>query len=112
MWNGAVVSLKEADRWICPECGAEVKVGARGCPACLARERRKGGLRAARGRPWEQDPSADGLDLPDRDFDYDDFVAREFGGKPHRRIGIKWWWWLTAAGLLVCFVWWSSGAGW
>jgi hypothetical protein len=30
-----------------------------------------------------------------------DFVAREFGSKPHRRIGIKWYWWETALVLAV-----------
>ena len=53
---------------------------------------------------WQQDKSADGLDLPDEDFDYDDFVAREFGGKPHRSIGIKWYWWVTALVLVVLII--------
>jgi hypothetical protein len=30
-----------------------------------------------------------------------DFVAREFGSKPHRRIGFKWYWWETALVLAV-----------
>jgi ribosomal protein L40E len=105
--------MKETtDTWICPDCGAEVKVGARGCPRCRARELRRRIARPAPRKQWQQDEALDGLDLPDEDFDYDDFVAREFGGKPHHRIGIKWWWWLTAAVLLACFIWWALGAGW
>ena len=46
----------------------------------------------------------DALDLPDEDFDYDEFVAKEFGHKPHRKIGIKWYWWVTAIVLLVLIV--------
>lgn len=46
----------------------------------------------------------DGLGLPEEDFDYDAFVAREFGIKPHKRIGIAWYWWVTAALLLAGMV--------
>lgn len=55
-------------------------------------------------KSWEQEPSGNGLDLPDNDFDYEDFVEREFGRKPHRQIGIAWYWWTTAAVLLVLFL--------
>ena len=56
-------------------------------------------------RSWEQDSDYDGLDLPDEDFDYDDFVAREFGKAPHRKVPIKWYWWVTAILLLVWMSW-------
>lgn len=52
-------------------------------------------------KSWEQDKAVDGLDLPDDDFDYDDFVAREFGKFPHRRTGLKWYWWALAVVLLA-----------
>jgi hypothetical protein len=53
------------------------------------------------------------LDLPDDDFDYDDFVAREFGrGRPRRRAGrspgMSLTWVLVAVGLALVF----AGAGW
>jgi hypothetical protein len=97
----------KADTYLCPGCDQEVVVGTRGCPHCQApRKRRKRSKAAASGatRSWAQDKSADGLGLPDDDFDYDDFVAREFGLKPHRRIGIQWYWWVTAVVLLVMIV--------
>lgn len=47
----------------------------------------------------------DGLDLPDDEFDYDEFVDREFSETPHRRIRIKWYWWLTAVVLLMWMAW-------
>lgn len=52
-------------------------------------------------RSWEQSTDYDGVDLPGDDFDYRDFAAREFGGAPHRRIGIRWYWWVTAVLLLA-----------
>ncbi len=39
-------------------------------------------------------------DFTDEDFDYEEFVAREFGGKPHRQLGVKWYWWLLGVALL------------
>ena len=98
----------KADTYLCPGCDKEVAVGSRACPHCNpAAEASRADQGAAAGRTkrsWEQDKSADGLDLPDEDFDYDDFVAREFGGKPHRRIGIKWYWWVTALVLVVLMI--------
>ncbi len=41
------------------------------------------------------------MNLPDDDFDYDEFIAREFGKAPHRTLGIKWYWWVLAVALLV-----------
>ena len=91
---------QDVDLWICPECGAEVEVGVRGCPRCLEAERRKRGKPAPK-RSWEQDEIYDGLDLDDDEFDYNAFIARESGGKPHRKTGIAWHWWLTALALLL-----------
>lgn len=93
----------ELKTYICPGCGSELRIGTRGCPKCDARARRKRAKVAAR-KGWEQRPQEDGLDLPGDDFDYDDFVSREFGKAPHRRIGIRWYWWLTAAVLLLLFL--------
>lgn len=80
----------------CPICGEHVPRGFVSCPAC--------GSCAKSG--WKDDASYDGLDLPDapEDFDYDDFVAREFGGgrKSSRLTGNLWWW--VALALLIAFV--------
>jgi hypothetical protein len=55
-------------------------------------------------RSWEQSSRYDGLDLPDDEFDYEDFVAREFGGDKRRLLsGLKWYWWLTAVALIFVF---------
>ena len=47
--------------WACPECGADEKSG------------------------WAPDAHIqDGLDLPDQEFNYEDFVREEFGGGTRR----------------------------
>lgn len=84
--------------YICPTCGREVRVGGV-CAGCAGKSRKP------RPRPkrksWEEDGHVDGLDLPDDDFDYQDFIAREFGKSPHRRTGVKWYWWCLGVLLLV-----------
>lgn len=70
----------------CPVCGEAVPRGSLACPECGADH--NSGWR-------EEAENYDGLDLPDDDFDHDDFVQREFGPgiKPP---GIKTIWWITA----------------
>ncbi len=60
---------------ICPVCGEDVPRNARACPGCGADE--KSG--------WNPDAHIqDGLDLPDQEFNYEDFVKEEFGGGSSR----------------------------
>ena len=79
---------------ICPNCGAEVPRKARACPKCGADE--------ATG--WSEEARASGLDLPDENFDYDDFVKREFGEKSPVPRGVAWYWWVVALALAVAFI--------
>jgi len=61
---------------ICPVCGDSVPRNARSCPGCGADE--KSG--------WAPDAQLqDALDLPDEEFDYEDFVKEEFGGGSQSR---------------------------
>jgi uncharacterized membrane protein YvbJ len=80
----------------CPNCGAEVPRNAKACPACGSDEQ----------TGWSEEARADGLGLPDQEFDYDDFVSREFGSGPKKPIprGIHWFWWLVAVVLALMFV--------
>jgi hypothetical protein len=67
---------------ICPNCGADVPPNAKACPECGSCEE----------TGWSESAATDGLGLPDEEFDYDDFVAREFGeGKPKQRSGFRLW---------------------
>ena len=67
---------------ICPNCGADVPRNAKACPECGSCEE----------TGWSEEAASSGLDLPDENFDYDDFVAREFGeGQPRQRANAKLW---------------------
>jgi len=76
---------------ICPNCGAEVLPKARACPECGADEQ----------TGWSEEARVGGLDLPDENFDYNDFVKREFGGKSVVPRGLHWFWWVVGLVLLV-----------
>jgi hypothetical protein len=78
----------------CPNCGAEVPRNARACPACGADEQ----------TGWSEAARTDGLDLPDENFDYQDFVKREFGDKSPVPRGIHWFWWVVALALAAAFL--------
>ena len=68
----------------CPVCGEWVYRGQVACEEC--------GACAKSG--WKADSAYDGLDLPgdDDDFDYDAFIAEEFGeGQPKPPIPVFWW---------------------
>ena len=77
--------------YICPACGAEVKIGTERCPTCHPP------------KPWEQDEHLDGVNLDqseDDTFDYDRFVADEFGSGS-RPAGIGKIWVVSAIVLLL-----------
>jgi hypothetical protein len=83
--------LKQAPE-ICPICGADVPAKAKACPECGA-DHETG---------WSEDAYASGLGLPEDNFDYDDFVKKEFGAKqqvkPH---GLAWVWWVLGIALVI-----------
>ena len=93
------------DFYLCPTCGSEVKVGS-SCPGCVpkrSKRKRQVGVGPKKRKHWEQEAIYDGSDIPDDEFEYEEFIEREFSNKPHRTIGIKWYWWVTAfilAGLI------------
>ncbi len=60
----------------CPECGSDEQTG------------------------WAEDAYAGGLDLPDEEFNYEEFVDKEFGKKPVPH-GVHWFWWVVAIALLA-----------
>jgi hypothetical protein len=53
----------------CPNCGAEVPPKARACPECGSDEQ----------TGWSEAAETADLGLPDEEFNYSDFVKREFG---------------------------------
>ena len=83
----------------CPHCGADVPTDARACPECGSDEKTGWSAESA-----EQARYAD-LDLPDEDFNYEEFVKREFS--PQSKVvprGIHWFWWLTAVLIIAAMV--------
>jgi hypothetical protein len=81
---------------VCANCGADIPRNAKACPECGADEE----------TGWSH-ATAEGLDLPDEEFNYEEFVKHEFGGEkkspvPH---GIRWFWWVVAVLLLASFLW-------
>lgn len=66
---------------ICPVCGEVVPTNAKACPQCGSDEE----------TGWSDSAKADALGIPSEDFDYDDYVKREFEGeKPRRKFGALW----------------------
>lgn len=76
----------------CPNCGADVPRNAKACPECGSDE----------STGWSDDAHTQSLDLPDEEFNYDEFVQREFG-KP-KRSKRQLLWWSVAVILLVLFL--------
>ncbi len=75
----------------CPNCGADVPRQARACPDCGADDQ----------TGWSENVRQDGLDLPDEDFDYGEFVKKEFGRGGPLPAGISWIWWIMAVLLVL-----------
>ena len=80
----------------CPNCGVDVPPRAKSCPGCGSDET----------TGWSEESHVGGLDLPDEEFNYDEFVKREFGPAPVKPRGIRWLWWIVAVALIVVFFSW------
>ena len=79
---------------VCPVCDEDVPDGALACPECGA-DHNSG---------WRRDVDTyEALDLPEEDFNYDEFVRREFGPS-FRPTGMKMIWWITAIVILIVSV--------
>lgn len=77
----------------CPNCGVDVPPRAKVCPECGACE----------DTGWAEEAGYESTYLEEDEFDYDEFVAREFGegGRPRRKsLHIIW---VIVALLLILF---------
>src|SRR5687767_4682226 len=73
----------------CPACGEDVPPNAKACPGCGACYR----------SGWSDD-----LGDEEAEFDYEEFVAREFEGRePKRKNNALWW--ITGVILLLSLAW-------
>jgi len=76
---------------VCPVCGEDVPRGALACPECGA-DHHSG---------WKEGAEIyESLDLPEDDFNYDEFVRKEFG-RSFKPTGMKLIWWITAIAVLI-----------
>jgi uncharacterized membrane protein YvbJ len=76
----------------CPNCGADVPRNARACPECGSDE----------STGWSEEAGTQSLGLPDEEFNYEEYVEREFGRpqrSPQKRL-----WAVVAVVLLIGFV--------
>ena len=89
----------EPEVFVCPTCGALVEQGAHSCPECGSDDR----------TGWSEEARRGGADIPtgygDDDFDYAEFVEREFGAKG----GVGWrlsvrGWLAVAAAAVLCLL--------
>jgi uncharacterized membrane protein YvbJ len=79
---------------VCPVCGEDLLRDALACPQCGA-DHNSG---------WREDADTrDGVDLPDHDFNYDEFIKQEFGSQA-KPAGLKTIWWIVGIALIVAFV--------
>ena len=73
----------------CPHCGADLPPKARVCRECGSDEQ----------TGWSEDTQTADLGIPDENFDYNDYVEREFGTTKNST-GLKWYWVLVGLGLI------------
>ncbi len=79
---------------VCPVCGEDVPRRAVACPECGA-DHNSG---------WREEADRyDSAGLPEEDFDYQEFVRREFGTSP-KPATIKTVWWVTAILVLAVLI--------
>ncbi len=78
----------------CPNCGAELPPKALVCLECGSDEK----------TGWSDSAHADRLGIPDESFDYDEFVANEFGTEKKQTSGKSRMRWVIAAVLLGIFL--------
>lgn len=80
---------------ICPNCGATVPPDAKACPECGSDEE----------TGWSEGAYEASPDLPDSEFNYEEFVKREFEGKEPTPPRIHWAWWVVGLGLSGLLLW-------
>jgi hypothetical protein len=78
----------------CPNCGAAVPRNASACPECGSCEE----------TGWSTEAQSGSLGLPEEDFDYSDYVKREFGGRKTAPRGISRFWWVIAILVLALII--------
>lgn len=79
----------------CPNCGADVPPRAKACPECGACEE----------TGWSDQPDTADLGIPEENFDYGEYVKREFGAKRFLPHGMSWFWWSASLIVVAALLW-------
>ncbi|HXB01251.1 MAG TPA: hypothetical protein VNV15_00360 [Opitutaceae bacterium] len=78
----------------CPVCGEPVSAGRKSCAHCGSDEH----------SGWSDETASDALDLPGEDFNYREFVEKEFGpGSRRTRPALLWW--IVGLVLVAVLIW-------
>ena len=77
----------------CPNCGVNLSARAYACPECGACPE----------TGWTNEAQYESIQLQEEEFDYDDFLKREFGQGGRPRYKRLHWVWIIVAILLVLF---------
>lgn len=91
---------QDGDYFVCPHCGSDVPAGASFCRECGASDE----------SGWDDDEIADALPdayAPDTDFDYDEFISREFpeyAKSTGRPLATRWFTGLVVAIVCIAFL--------
>ncbi len=82
---------------ICPNCGAVVPSNAKACPECGADDE----------TGWSEEAYGPNPDLPDDEFEYEEYAKREFGSKDPVPHGISVFWWIVGILLVgaILYLW-------
>ncbi|YCM44773.1 hypothetical protein V2O64_01915 [Verrucomicrobiaceae bacterium 227] len=93
--------MSSTNTYLCPSCDRNVPVG-KNCPCSRPKRKERKPKITRKSRDRDEDDEQAGI--PEDNFDYDDFIAREFGtGKAHKQVGIAVYWWITA--LVLALAW-------
>jgi hypothetical protein len=92
----AYLNSKPRTPKVCPVCGEDVPPKSLACPECGS-DHNTG---------WKKNADTyDGALSDDDEFNYDEFVEREFGkGSSPKPAGMKTIWWVTAIVLLLAWI--------
>ncbi len=87
----------DSDYCVCPHCGEDLPQHATFCRECGASDQ----------SGWNEEDAWDDpepSDLDDSDFDYDEFIAREFPDQAERHAGLWSFKWSLAAAVAVLLI--------
>jgi uncharacterized membrane protein YvbJ len=81
--------MKTEKTFLCPVCGAEVKIGASACYNCGSDDK----------TGWSENSYLDGIELPCDDDEYEELREKEFNHSSKKALN-----WVTITGFIIIVV--------